>query len=109
MGRVRDRGVPRDACNNRSAASCTHPIPENRAFSFRFSARSTILARTLITRQVPIAIGISLLTKPAFQSLFTLLFSKNFHREVYYRPSSFVRSFERSSFPYDWWIIISSK
>ena len=32
MGRVRDRGVPRDACNNRSAASCTHPIPENRAY-----------------------------------------------------------------------------
>ena len=28
--RVRDRGVPRDACNNRSAASCTHPVtPHN--------------------------------------------------------------------------------
>lgn len=77
--------------------------------TFRFSARSTILARTLITRQVPI--GISLLTKPAFESnlRFTLSFSKNFHREVYYRPSNFVRSFERFSFPYDWWIIISSK
>lgn len=43
MGRVRDRGVPRDACNNRSAASCTHPIPENRAhISFLYLA---ILAR----------------------------------------------------------------
>lgn len=23
---MRDGGVPRDACNNRSAASCTHPV-----------------------------------------------------------------------------------